>query len=878
MPPVSPAVAVPRPWRAAGATLGLALLAAVPLAAQQNGSAVWDPRSILREETFVRPPSTVERIIMAPRVDISFDNPSPDQRWFLRTTGPERGDINDYGKPHLWIGGVQVDTAANRARSLTTSTTRGFTLIDPRTGTTRTLEAPRGAHSMSAPIWSPAGTHVAYIANFANASHAYVSDVASGRATPVSRTPLLATMVTSLTWTADGRQLLAVLVPPGRGGVPVRGNNGIENGPQVRITGERAVPQPVHFSLLEGPHDKAMLEYYTIGQLALLDVRSRAERRIGTPQLFRSVDVSSDAQQLRITRITTPYSYLVPVSSFGTVQEVWDLSGRTLVTLATTPLRESNPRTAGPAAGSGAAASTDTSRRNVQWNPVGTGLVYLQNMVTNGSNGGRGTTGVRYVQWRAPYDSNDTATLYTGGTQFTGLAYSRDGRTMFVNDSGVVIAINTTNAAQRYRLPRGVSLALGGGGGFGGGGGAAARAADTTDNGRLATTRGPLGETRVVLGRDGQSVYVSGTRTPGARWHEQAPKPWVDKLDITSGTRARVFESATDGYDEFVAALDDDYTQYIFTRESRTTVPDAWLRTVASGDVKQLTNNVDVAPEVTGAITKRFQVVRPRDGYRFWTEITMPRDWRPGARLPGIIWFYPREYATLDDYERSRFATNIEKFPAVPAARPATATSLWVAGGYAFIQPDIPIFGDAGRMNDNYTRDLKENLDAVVDAMVDSGFVDRHRMGLGGHSYGAFSTVNAMTLVPYFKAGIAGDGMYNRTLTPFGFQSERRNFFQAQATYLDMSPFLRADKLAGALLLYHATEDQNVGTAPMSSTRLYQALQGLGKNAALYMYPYEDHSVATYQSDLDLWARWLAWFDVHVKNATPGGETPIVVP
>jgi dipeptidyl aminopeptidase/acylaminoacyl peptidase len=189
-----------------------------------------------------------------------------------------------------------------------------------------------------------------------------------------------------------------------------------------------------------------------------------------------------------------------------------------------------------------------------------------------------------------------------------------------------------------------------------------------------------------------------------------------------------------------------------------------------------------------------------------------------------------------------------------------------VAGGYAFIQPDIPIFGDAGRMNDNYTRDLKENLDAVVDAMVDSGFVDRHRMGLGGHSYGAFSTVNAMTLVPYFKAGIAGDGMYNRTLTPFGFQSERRNFWEAQEMYLDLSAIIRADQLSGPLLLYHATEDQNAGTHPMSSIRMHQALQGLGKTSALYMYPYEDHSVATFESDLDLWARWLAWFDIHVKG------------
>jgi dipeptidyl aminopeptidase/acylaminoacyl peptidase len=197
----------------------------------------------------------------------------------------------------------------------------------------------------------------------------------------------------------------------------------------------------------------------------------------------------------------------------------------------------------------------------------------------------------------------------------------------------------------------------------------------------------------------------------------------------------------------------------------------------------------------------------------------------------------------------------------------ASSIKLWVTQGYALLEPDSPIMGDTGRMNDNYTQDLAENLDAVIDAAVDAGYVDRDRMGLGGHSYGAFSTVNAMTLVPYFKAGIAGDGMYNRSLTPFGFQSERRTFFSAQDTYLDMSPFFRADKLSGALLLYHSLEDQNVGTHPISSTRMLHALQGLGKTAALYMYPYEDHSVGTYQTDLDQWARWFAWFDVYVKNA-----------
>jgi len=425
-----------------------------------------------------------------------------------------------------------------------------------------------------------------------------------------------------------------------------------------------------------------------------------------------------------------------------------------------------------------------------------------------------------------------------------------------------------------------VTIPAGGGGGFGagrGGAGFGGGGADTTaGGGALAMKRGPNGQQYVVMGSDNKTVFVSGTRMPGANWSTQAPRPWVDKLDIETAQRSRIFESPADAYDEFVTTLDDDYSQYIYTHESPTMIPDAYLRDVKVGKSIKLTNNKDVAPEVTGAQHKRMQVTRPRDGLKFWVDVTMPRDWRPGTRLPGIIWFYPREYTSQAEYDRSKFNTNINKYPDLAPARPASSVKLWVTQGYALIEPDAPVLGDSGKMNDNYTRDLRENLDAVIDAAVEAGYVDRNKMGLGGHSYGAFSTVNALTLVPYFKAGIAGDGMYNRSLTPFGFQSERRDFFQAQDTYLDMSPFYRADKISGALLMYHALEDQNVGTAPISSVRMYHALQGLGKPAALYMYPYEDHSDATYASDLDLWARWFAWFDIYVKH--PASDPKAVTP
>lgn len=862
-----------------------ALAGAQSTNASQPPSSGWNPQEVLRAETFVRPPANVERMIMAPRTDISFTSPSPDGAWFLRTSGADRGDIMAYGKPHIYLAGVVVDTRANRARSLTTSTRRGLTVVNPATGTTRTLATPAGA-TVSSPVWSPNGARVAYIANFDDASYVYVADVASGKSARAGNVPLLATLVTGIRFTADGRSIVAVVVPDGRSAAPVRGVNGVADGPQVRLTGGRAVPQPVHFSLLEDAFDKTRLRYYTTGQLALIDAAGKGVRRIGAPRMIRAVEPSPDATLFLVTAMTEPFSYLVPAASFGSVQELWNASGAKVATIATTPLREAGRGDDGGGFGGGPTAS-DTGKRNVAWHPAGRGLVYFESVFGAPAAAARPAgsrtaarpqpTSVKYVNWLPPFGAADTRTIHQGGAAFSSVMYSDDASVMFVSDSGAITALQAADPSRRFTLPRGVTFAAAGGFGVGGGGAAARAADDTTDTGgQLLTRRGANGQSLVLLGTDGKSVAVSGTRTAGARWHQQAPRPWVDRVDLETGARARVFESPADAYEEFVAALDDDLTKFIYTRESPTTIADAWLRDVATGSTKQLTRAVDVGPEVSGAIVKRLQVTRPRDGAKIWTEVTLPRDWTPGTKLPGIIWFYPREYTSSADYEQSRYATNINKFPEVPALRPASATKLWVAQGYALIEPDIPIFGDSGRMNDNYTRDLKENLDAVLDAVVDAGYVDREKMGIGGHSYGAFSTVNAMTLVPYFKAGIAGDGMYNRTLTPFGFQSERRNFFQAQSTYLDMSPFLRADKIAGALLMYHAIEDQNQGTAPMSSTRMMAALQGLGKPAALYMYPYEDHSVATYASDLDLWARWFAWFDVYVKGA--GASKAAVIP
>jgi dipeptidyl aminopeptidase/acylaminoacyl peptidase len=866
------------------------------IAGQDNN---WNPEEVLRKEGWVKPPAVVERIITTTRPDISFTTPSPDRKWFVRTAMPDRGDIKDYGKPHIYLGGLVIDTKANRARQMTMRAGAALTLVDPRTNATKNLEIPRGA-TISSPTWSPSGQQIAYIANFEDASHVFVADVATGRSTQLTKTPLLATLENGLDWTVDGTKITVVLVPEARGPVPTHGPNGIEDGPQVRLTEGRRIPQRMHFSLLEDPHDQAILKYYTMGQLAQINVRSKAISKIGQPAMIRSVDASPEGTHFRVSLMTEPFSYRVPVSSFGGIDQLWDASGKVVAELGRTPLREGETGDDDAPFGFGRGAAqpaSDTGKRNLQWNPVGPGLVYLQSvfMTSNepagragrgagpagrsGQAGTRQPSSVRFMNWVAPYGPSDTQVILEGSARLTSVAYGTDGKTMFISDSGQVFAARAADPSRRFALGRGVTLGAGGGG-FGrggrGGGGGGAGSDSTALGGSLAVRVGAHGTPMVVVGSDARTVFLSGTRTPGASWQTQSPRPWVDKLDFESGQRTRIFDAPANAYEEFVVALDDDHSQYIYTHESPIVVPDAWLKNVAANTTTKITSNIDPAPEVTRAQMRRMQVTRPRDGMKFWVDVTLPADWRPGTRLPGIIWFYPREYTTQAEYDRSKFGININRYPALAPARPASSIKLWVTQGYALLEPDSPIMGDTGRMNDNYIQDLRENLDAVLDAAVEAGYVDRDRMGLGGHSYGAFSTVNAMTVVPYFKAGIAGDGMYNRTLTPFGFQSERRTFFEAMDTYMAMSPFLRADKLSGALLLYHSIEDQNVGTHPISSTRMLHALQGLGKTAALYMYPYEDHSVGTYQTDLDQWARWFAWFDVYVKN--PKRDTKAVQP
>ena len=855
---------------------------ALPLAAQQGVEQQgWNPKEILASEHYVKPPAVVERIVSAPRNSVTFTNPSPDHRYFLKAESDGLPTIEAFGKPHYRLStGFEVDFKANRARALTTRGSVGLTLLDPMTGASRSIETPKGA-VVNGAVWSPDSKSLAYIASFDATTQIYVADVATGKSVQITTKPLLATRVTTIDWTSNGKGIATVLIPDNRGPEP---QEGVATGPEVRTTEPGIRRQNVNYqSLLENPHDFALVDYYTNGQLAVIDVKTKAIKKIGAPALITNVDAAPDGQYFRVTLQTKPYSYLVPVSNFGTVEQLWDANGKVIAQLGARKLNE-NERTAASdsarAAGGGrGGAQPDTGKRDIEWSPVGTGLVYLEGELASseGANGGRGTRGGRggrggagalskdrvYI-WSPPFGAGDAKAVFEANGRITSADFTPDGKMLFVNQGNDLYAVKLDDPSKHYEIAKGGTIAATGRGGRGGGGGRGAGADSTfySNPGALQTTRSANGGTVARVSSDDKSVFLEGTQY-FRDWTAQAPRNFVDRVDIETGNKTRVFESKPDVDETVVAPLDDDYKRVIVSKQSATMIPDSYLRDLATGADTKLTKNVDVAAEVTGAIRKRIWVTRPRDGYKFDIDVTLPKDYKAGTRLPGIIWFYPTEFTTQAEYDQRVRTTNINAFPNITARGP----EIWVTQGYVVIQPqDIPIVGPQGRMNDHYVDELREDLDLTLEAVENAGYLDRDRVGLWGHSYGAFSTVNAMVHTPYFKAGIAGDGMYNRTLTPNGFQNERRTLWEGQDTYLAMSPFLYADRLSGALLMYHSLEDQNNGTDLTSSVRMMQALQGLGKTAALYMYPYEDHGPATRESDLDQWARWIAWFDTYVKN------------
>jgi dipeptidyl aminopeptidase/acylaminoacyl peptidase len=836
---------------------GVFLLLAAPsgLAAQAQ---------VLLSEGYQTPADEIAALVASDRHEtVQLGNLAPDGRHFLNTVSAGMSTLDRLARRYYRLGGIAIDPAANRSRNLTTGTVVGLELIDATTGDQRAIEVPSGVR-ITGTSWSPDGERLAFLVHGDTETHAWVAEVSNGRARQVTRTPLLATRVTSVQWSGDSRYLFAVVLPEDRGAEPVAPSQPVT--PIVRVTSADENRLRTYPSLLKDPHDQALLEHYTTGQLVRVEVSNRREVRIGAPAMFEQMNAAPGGDFVRIRTTRRPFSYIVPASQFGNVEEIWDLEGNAVHEIDENELREG-------VSGQGNNNGDEPEPRALSWRPDGQGLSFLLREAAPRRDsadapadsagvpadsaeaapaprgGGASARKDRVMQWLPPFGDDDQVVVYESETEIRSVRYSADMRWLFlterVRDTDRMYAVHLDDPDTRFVIYE----------------------ADTEDwydsPGSLLTRENELGETVARLSSDGEHVYLSGTQYFEAP-DESAPRPFVDRVHIRTGEKERIFESAPDMFERVSAVLDDDLGRLVIVRESPTTIPDSWLLDRSTGERVQLTQNVDHHAPVTAARRERVQVTRA-DGFSFMVDVTLPADHVDGDRLPAMFWFYPREFVDQEAYDRSLRTHNPNRFPGVGAR----SMEILTVAGYAVVQPDHPIVGPSDRMNDNYITDLRQNHLAVIDALDARGWIDRRRLALGGHSYGGFGTINAMVHTPYFRAGIAGAPNSNRLLTPIGFQGERRPLWEARETYLEMSPFLYAERLSGALLIYHGEDDQNVGTFPDNSWRLIHALNGLGKTSALYMYPFEDHGQVARETLLDMWARWVAWLDHYVKDADP---------
>jgi dipeptidyl aminopeptidase/acylaminoacyl peptidase len=822
----------------------------------------------LAAEKYLTPPLEIMEAVLAPWAkNVSVTNISPDGARYVVLERDSLSPLVYMGKPYYNLGGLQVDYQANRSRRFTTRGNNGLRIVSFTDGKVVNVRPPAGTQ-ISDPTWSPDGKQLACLVHAPDASRLYVIDVASGRSRAVTQKPLLLTLDEGIEWVDGGKKIVAVFVPNNRPKAPESPMVAVT--PRVRLSDGKAAGLRTYAGLLDSPYDSDLLEYYGTGQLAVVDVAKGSIQPVGKPAMIDAVDSNPAGDYFRVTVMERPFSYLVTYSSFPEREFLWDAKGEQKAELTKRGLRLGRPdETPRP---------SDTEKRNLAWRPDGAGLSFIQvepapkreTPPAGGGSGeedqdeqgrrGGGAAGAagqanqpnrkdRVMLWKAPFGEKDVELVYENPTRIGSLRYSEDCKTLFITQTvGGNTQLNAVKLAEGNKVYK-ISES---------------KPDDFyNDQGDLLSRTPRTGGGSVVrMSPDGKYIYLSGARyfkDP----EKEAPRPFIDRVDIASGTRERVFDAKADVY-ETATLLDDNCDAMVVTRQSPTMVPNAFLVKRAGGEVA-LTDNKDYLPDITQAQRKTIVVTRP-DGFKFQVKATLPRGAGMGVKPPALFWFYPSEFTDQAAYDRTKRTYNKNTFPGMSASNKA----ILLRAGYAVIEPDCPIIGPEGRMNDGYVPQLRNNLSATIDELDRLGWVDRQRLAIGGHSYGAFSTLNAMVHTPFFKAGIAGDGNYNRLLTPFGFQSEQRKLWEGREMYLSMSPMLYLEQLTGAVLLYHGIDDQNMGTDPLNSVKMFQALQALGKPAAMYMYPYEDHGQIGRETVLDQWARWVLWLDKYVKNPTKG--------
>lgn len=748
--------------------------------------------------------------------------------------------LADLAQPMLRLAGVRVLPASNGRHGEYHST--GLSLVATRDGTERRVALPADARVFNF-RWSANGERFVFLNQTPAAIELWAGETRTATAKRVGDLRVNPVLHGETAWMPDPRHLLVRCVPAGRGPAPQRPAS--PPGPKLQETaGGTATSTYEARDLLTGPHDAELFAYYAQGQLMLVDLETGQARPVGAPGLITSADPSPDGRFLLVERLRPPFSYAQAWYRFARDVEVWDLQGKVVQEVAKLPLADRVPIHGVPDA-----------PRDFSWRATAPAtLVWIEAL--DGGDPGRAAEQRDLLRAReVPFDQ-PPRDLYRAPHRVTGWQWGADGLVVVYEwERSRRWVYRTALDADHPETPPRRLFDLSANDAYG-------------DPGEFVMKVDPDGH--AVLDQDGENLFLIGQgASPGGM------RPFLDRYSLSTGETERLFRSDSTGVEWCFGWIDRAARMFLTRRESPADHPNFAVRTLTSpaatpaaagepewtSTSRPITRWTDPIPQVR-AIQKRIVTYARADGTPLSFTLYLPPGYVEGTRLPTVIDAYPLEYS--DPSTAGQVTATDQQFTRLAG----TSSLFFLLDGYAVLQDvTMPVIGHPDNAYDTFIEQLLSSTEAAIAKATELGVTDPDRVGIMGHSHGGLMTATLLAHSNLCRAGIARSGAYNHTIRPFGFQGERRTYWQAPENYVKLSPTLHADKIDEPLLIIHGEVDENPGTVPLQSEKLYEAIRGTGGRARLLILPHEGHGYRARESVEQVLAEQLDWFRAHVKEA-----------
>ena len=784
--------------------------------AQENLTYQKPPKEILDLVDFERAPS------------VSMDSK---KEFLLLTYRNTYKTLDDLNQEEMRLGGLRINPITNITSSVTYATNLKLRKIS---GTTeiQIQNLPQNP-KISNVAWSPDEKKISFSNTTETGLSLWVIDVETAKATKLTEATVNANLGTPFVWHKDSQTLLVKMMPKNRAKL-IDSKKELPLGPIISNSEGAKSQNRTYADMLKNKTDETNFENIITSELYKIKLDGTATL-FKTAAMYSGQSFSPDGTYIMLSVIQKPFSYIVPLDRFPSKSIVYDWNGNAVKTVNEVALNEVIAK---------GFMAVRKGKRNMSWRNDQPATLYFVEAL----DGGDPATKVDYRDevflWKAPFDSNPT-TLCKTPQRFSGIIWGNE-TTAIVSDEWYdtrnekTYIMNPSDSDKKLKLiwDRNSQDIY-------------------SDPGRFETKKNEFN--KYVLALENENAFLIGNG-----FTKEGQFPFISQFNTKNLKTKRLYTSDYTDKKEDLLSIEDIKKGLVLVQiQSKTDYPNYYFRNIKTkNQLTQITNFKNPFESIKN-VTKEVIKYKRKDGVDLSGTLYLPAgyDKSKKEKLPLLIWAYPAEFKDKNSAGQSSQNSNEFTLPYYGSF------VYWVTKGYVVLDDaSFPIIGEGTvEPNDTFITQLVDDAEAAIKAVDDLGYINPKKVAIGGHSYGAFMTANLLTHSTLFACGIARSGAYNRTLTPFGFQSEQRNYWESSNIYNDMSPFMNADKMKTPLMLVHGEADNNPGTFTLQTERYFQALKGLGAPTRMVILPKEAHSYVAKENILHLLWEQDKFLDKYLK-------------